>query len=204
MALFRKPLELADRFSADGARYLLLREMQFGQDSEFSPEGLVRRYNADLAHDLGNLANRVINMTNRYLGGIVADPPGENDVDRDLRDAAIATPDAVRAAVDAMQPHQAIHEAIALVKRTNGYLEQKAPWSAARAGDMESVATTLYYACEALGIAATLLSPAMPTKMAALRAALSLPAQPRIGGWGHLEPGATLGALPILFPKIEE
>jgi methionyl-tRNA synthetase len=204
MALFRKPLDLADRFSVDGARYLLLREMQFGQDSEFSPEGLVRRYNADLAHDLGNLANRVINMTTRYLGGVIADPPGENDVDRDLRDAAIATPDTVRAAVDAMQPHQAIQEAISLVKRTNGYLEQKAPWSAAKAGDMESVATTLYYAGEALGIAATLLSPAMPGKMAALRAALALPAQPHVGGWGHLEPGATIGALPILFPKIDE
>jgi methionyl-tRNA synthetase len=204
MALFRAPLELVQRFSVDGARYLMLREMQFGQDSEFSPESLVRRYNADLAHDLGNLANRVINMTKRYQDGVIADPPNETDVDRDLRDMAIATPDAVRAAVDAMQPHQAIDEAIGLVKRTNAYLEQKSPWTAAKAGDNDSVATTLYYAGEALGIAATLLSPAMPQKMAELRQALALPEHPHVGGWGHLEPGATVGDLPILFPKIED
>ena len=190
MALFRKPLDLVARFGADGARYVLLREMQFGSDSEFSPLGLIRRYNADLAHDLGNLANRVINMTNRYCAGVVPDPPGEVDADRDLRDAVIAAPGAVRAAVDAMQPHQALAEAMALVKVTNGYLEQKAPWSAAKAGDRDGVATTLYYAAEALGIAAALLSPAMPTKMAALRAALGLPETPRVGGWGQLEPGA--------------
>ena len=203
MALFRAPLEMVRRFDVDGTRYLLLREMQFGQDSEFSPEALIRRYNADLAHDLGNLANRVINMTARYFDGHIPDPPGETDTDRDLRDVAIATPDAVRAAIDAMLPHQAIGEAMALVKRTNGYLEQKSPWTAAKAGDMESVATTLYYAGEALGIAATLLLPVMPQKMAELRQALGLPATPHVGGWGHLEPGAALGALPILFPKIE-
>lgn len=204
VALFRKPLELIERFSADGARYVLLREMQFGSDSEFSPLGLTRRYNADLAHDLGNLANRVINMTNRYCDGQVPDPPGETDADRDLRDAVIAAPGAVQSAIEAMQPHQALGEAMALVKLTNGYLEHRAPWSAARVGDRASVATTLYYAAEALGVAAALLSPAMPTKMAALREALGLPAQPRIGGWGQLDPGARIGVLPILFPKIED
>lgn len=204
MALFRAPLDLVARFGVDGTRYLLLREMQFGQDSEFSPEGLVRRYNADLAHDLGNLANRIVNMTNRYLGGVFADPPSETDVDRDLRDAAIDAPDAVRAAVEAMQPHQAVAEAMALVKRTNAYLEQKSPWTAAKAGNADSVATTLYYAAEALATAAALLAPAMPEKMAALRRAFALPETLHVGGWGHVEPGARLGELPPLFPKIED
>jgi methionyl-tRNA synthetase len=204
MGLFRQPLDLIQRFGVDGARYVLLREMQFGSDSEFSPSGLVRRYNADLANDLGNLANRVINMTKRYCRSIVPDPPGETDVDRDLREAVIATPRAVRAAIDTMQPHQALAEAMALVKLTNGYLETKAPWTAARSGDLGSVETTLYYAAEALGTAAALLGPAMPGKMAALRTALGLPAQPHIGGWGQLDPGAQIGDLPILFPKVEE
>jgi methionyl-tRNA synthetase len=182
----------------------MAREMIFGQDSEFSPAGLQRRYNADLANDLGNLANRVVTMLNRYCGGIVPDPSGENETDRDLRDAAIAAPDAVRAAIEAMQPHQALAEGMSLIKRTNSYLEQKAPWSAAKAGDQAGVEVTLYYAGETLGIAAALLSPAMPTKMAALREALGLPPARALGGWGHLEPGTRLGPLPILFPRIEE
>ena len=204
MALFRKPLDLIERFGVDGARYLLVREMNFGQDSEFSPHGLQHRYNADLANDLGNLANRVTTMLKRYCGGVIPDPLDEGDLDRDLRDAAITAPDAARAAIDAMQPQQALAVAMALIKHTNGYLEQKAPWSAAKAGDTAGVEVTLYYAAEALGIAAALLSPAMPTKMAALRAALGLPASHRLGGWGHLEPGKWLGELPILFPKIED
>ncbi|HEY8285670.1 MAG TPA: methionine--tRNA ligase [Chloroflexota bacterium] len=204
MELFRKPVALTERYGVDGARYLMAREMIFGQDSEFSPAGLQRRYNADLANDLGNLANRVVTMLNRYCGGIVPDPSGENETDRDLRDAAIAAPDAVRAAIEAMQPHQALAEGMSLIKRTNSYLEQKAPWSAAKAGDQAGVEVTLYYAGETLGIAAALLSPAMPTKMAALREALGLPPARALGGWGHLEPGTRLGPLPILFPRIEE
>jgi methionyl-tRNA synthetase len=201
--LFRKPLDLVERYGVDGARYLLVREMTFGHDSEFSPAGLLRRYNADLANDLGNLANRVVTMLNRYCQGIIPDPSGEIEADRDLRDAAIAAPDKVRAAIEAMQPHQALAEAMSLIKLTNSYLEQKAPWSAAKNGDRAGLEVTLYYAGETLGIAAALLSPAMPIKMAALRAALGLPAVHRLGGWGHLEPGTQLGDLPILFPKIE-
>lgn len=204
MALFRKPLDLVARFGADGARYVMMREMQFGNDSEFSPLGLTRRYNADLANDLGNLANRVINMTKRYCNGVVPDPSGETDADRDLRDAVIAAPGKVRSAINAMQPHLALAEAMALVKMTNGYLEARAPWSAAKAGDRESVAVTLYYAAEALGVAAALLSPVLPTKMTALRVALGLPTQAHIGGWGQLDPGAQQSDLPILFPRIDE
>jgi methionyl-tRNA synthetase len=146
----------------------------------------------------------VVTMINRYCEGIVPDPSGEVNADRDLRDAAIAAPDRIYAAIEAMQPHQALAEAMGLIKLTNSYLEQKAPWSAAKRGDRAGLEVTLYYAGETLGIAAALLSPAMPTKMAALRAALGLPAVHRLGGWGHLEPGARLGELPILFPKIEE
>jgi len=68
------PLDLIDRFGVDAFRYFLIREMNVGQDSEFSVELFLSRYNSDLANDLGNLVNRTLNMAGRYAGGVVPAP----------------------------------------------------------------------------------------------------------------------------------
>src|SRR5581483_12451378 len=185
--------------------YCLLREMAFGADLDFTRDLLVTRYNADLAHDLGNVANRTVSMIGRYCGGEIPDPGQELDVDRDLRDAACAAPCRVWAHVVAMEPHLALAEAMNVAQLVNRYFEDKKPWTAHKNGDSEGVATTLYYAAEALGIAASLLLPAMPSKMAELRQALGLGQQPpsAAGGWGHLDPGAPVAREARLFPSIE-
>jgi methionyl-tRNA synthetase len=205
LRLFRDPVALADLLGVDGMRYCLLREMAFGSDLDFTRDLLVTRYNADLAHDLGNAVNRTVAMIGRYCGGIIPDPGQEFDVDRDLRDAACAAPGRVWAHVQTMEPHLALAEAMDLAQRVNRYLEDKKPWTAAKNGDAEGVATTLYYAAETLGIAASLLLPAMPTKMRELRCALGLGEQPpsTAGGWGYLEPGLPVAREARLFPAIE-
>ena len=205
LRLFRDPIALADLLGVDGMRYCLLREMAFGSDLDFTRDLLVTRYNADLAHDLGNAVNRTVAMIGRYCGGVIPDPGQEFDVDRDLRDAACAAPGRVWAHVETMEPHLALAEAMNLAQRVNRYLEDKKPWTASKNGDAEGVATTLYYAAEALGIAASLLLPAMPTKMLELRCALGLGAQPpsAAGGWGYLEPGLPVAREARLFPTIE-
>jgi methionyl-tRNA synthetase len=186
-------------------RYCLLREMAFGSDLDFTRDLLITRYNADLAHDLGNVANRTVAMITRYCEGKVPDSNVELDVDRDLRDAATAAPARVWAHVLAMEPHLALAEAMSLAQMVNRYYETKKPWAAHKAGDTEGVATTLYYAAEALGIAASLLLPAMPSKMLELRCALGLGDQPpsAAGGWGYLEPGTPVASETRLFPAIE-
>jgi len=205
LRLFRDPVALADLLGVDGMRYCLLREMAFGNDLDFTRDLLVTRYNADLAHDLGNGANRAVSMINRYCGGVVPDPGQEFDVDRDLRDAASAAPARAWAHVAAMEPSLALAEAIGLAQKVNRYLEDKKPWTAHKNGDIEGVGTTLYYAAETLGIAASLLLPAMPGKMAALRHALGLGAQPpsASGGWGYLDPGTPVAREARMFPTIE-
>jgi len=205
LRLFRDPVALADLLGADGMRYCLMREMAFGSDLDFTRDLLVTRYNADLANDLGNAANRTVSMIGRYCGGEVPDPGAETPVDRDLRDEACAVPSRVWEHIRAMQPHLALGEAIGLAQRVNRYFEDKKPWSAFKAGDTEGVATTLYYAAETLGIAASLLLPAMPTRMLELRRALGLGGQPpsTAGGWGHLDPGTPVARETRLFPRIE-
>lgn len=205
LRLFRDPEALAGLLSVDGMRYCLLREMTFGSDLDFTRDLLVTRYNADLAHDLGNAVNRTVTMIGRYCGGQVPEPGHEHDADRDLRDAACAAPARVRAHIEGMEPHLALAEAMGLAQMVNRYFELRKPWAAHKNGESESVATTLYYAAEALGIAASLLLPAMPAKMRELRDALGLDGQPpsAVGGWGYLDPGASVAAEARLFPAIE-
>ena len=75
------PFALAEKYGADALRYFLISEMILGQDANFSEEAFVRRYNADLANDLGNLLNRITNMTTRYCGGKHTQIPLEHFVD---------------------------------------------------------------------------------------------------------------------------
>jgi len=203
--LFRDPARLADLLGVDGMRYCLLREMTFGSDLDFTRGLFVTRYNADLAHDLGNAVNRTVSMIARYHEAAIPDPGTETPVDRDLRDAACAAPGKVWAHVQAMAPHLALGEALALAQRVNRYLEEKKPWTAYKNGDHDGVATTLYYAAETLGITASLLLPVMPMRMRELRQALGLGDQPpsASGGWGYLDPGTPTAREARLFPTIE-
>jgi methionyl-tRNA synthetase len=73
------PLDLVDEFGADALRYFLIREMNVGQDGDFSRELFLVRYNSDLANDLGNLVNRVLNMTSRFAGGVVPAAGADGD-----------------------------------------------------------------------------------------------------------------------------
>ena len=82
------PAELVETFGVDGYRYHFLRDVTFGSDGNFSWEGMVDRYNADLANDLGNLANRVLNMAEQYRDGSVAAVAGVSESDDRLRTAA--------------------------------------------------------------------------------------------------------------------
>ena len=66
---FLDPHAVVAAFGADGARYVTLREVAFDRDTEVSWDSFVRRYNADLANDFGNLVNRTLSMADRYLGG---------------------------------------------------------------------------------------------------------------------------------------
>ena len=78
------PLDLVDLYGSDAFRYFVMREMNVGQDSEFSEERYLSRYNSDLANDLGNLLSRVLTMLNRGLGGVIPSPEVEQELETEL------------------------------------------------------------------------------------------------------------------------
>ncbi|MEI6519371.1 MAG: methionine--tRNA ligase [bacterium] len=161
------PLDLANEIveasgadidiAVDALRYFLLREMPFGADGDFSLEALFRRYNSDLANDLGNLLNRVITMIGKYCNGNIPSP-------------APALPAAINAATsvyehlksEVVNYNEALKAAWELVSYLNRYIEEMTPWKLYKEGKTEEVNNVMYTLAEGLRFTAVILSPFMP------------------------------------------
>ena len=200
-----KPLDLAHIYGVDAFRYFLLRDMTLGRDADFSEDGLAQRYEGDLANDLGNLLHRVVNMIGRYCNGRVPELQGTQVGDTILREQGQVTVARVLSQVEQLRLNDALANVLGYVNRINSYLEQGAPWSLAKQkGRQREVETILYTAAEALRLAATLLWPVMPERIAELWRRLGWQPSDNLRDglqWGGLRPGAQVIEGPPLFPK---
>lgn len=168
------PMLMAEKYGVDAFRYFLLTEMTPGQDASFTEEAFVRRYNSDLANDLGNLASRVIKMVVKNCGSVVPSAGAPDEASA----ALLADFDRAKAemerALSEMKLDQGIGAVMGAVRSANRYLESTAPWSLAKKGETGKLALALRTAAEGLRRAAILLAPVMPGKMDELAAALGL------------------------------
>ncbi|WP_457638289.1 methionine--tRNA ligase [Oceanithermus sp.] len=196
------PFEWSERYGPDAVRYYLLKETPYGVDGVVSEQGLVERYNADLANDLGNLLQRVRTMVIKYRGGLLhrrQPGPGEEKVVRASGSLAAR----VRNLIDELKFNQALEEVLQFVRLLNRYVNERAPW---KIKDEEDLDRVLYTAVDGLRTVSVLLEPAMPVKMAELRSALGLEklSVADVEDWGGLPDGHRLPEeAPILFPKVE-
>ena len=204
------PMQFAETHGVDAFRYFLMAEMSLGQDASFTDDAFRRRYNSELANDLGNMLSRVAKMINTYCDGIVPAAGDLSEEDLALRETTLAAAGAMVGHVESMRIDLGIAEIAGAVRAANRYLEQRQPWTLAKQGDEESRAlldTTLYCAAEAMRIVSGMLFPVMPTKMAEFRAVLGCPAgdpdYALLREWGHLEAGNALGESTSLFPRIQ-
>lgn len=207
------PLDLIDRYgySPDALRYLLVAEMTQGQDSTFSEAGFARRYNADLANDLGNLLSRILNMLSRYCDGKIPEVSAEviqQGEEKELWSTVRTAADQMDAAMARIDIGAGLTDVLTAVRVINRYLEVKAPWNLTKNGDQAAVDRVLYMAAEALRACSALLFPVMPEKMTELRVALGLTKRPpnarKTRDWGQLKGGKKTGAAKALFPRIEK
>ena len=199
-----KPLDLAGLYGVDAFRYFLLRDMTLGRDAHFSKEGLRRRYECDLANDLGNLLHRLTSMIARYFQGRAPQPGEATAAETTLREACLSLIPWVFAQVEELALNEVLGRIIDFVGQINGYLEQAAPWRQFKAGKTDRAATSLYTAAEALRLASLLLHPVLPERTTELWRRLGWqPAQPLREGlvWGLLSPGAAVVVGQPLFPK---
>lgn len=203
------PLDLIDLFGVDAFRYFLIREMNVGQDSEFSNELFLSRYNSDLGNDLGNLVNRTLNMAARYAGGVVPACEVEEVPETELRTLWEQTRDEVIRLCDGFQFHTALDRTLTFIKAINRYVEQRAPWKLAKSAEPKDQAllrTSLATMTEALRLGVTLLAPVMPATREKVYAALGHTQAPKWSDelqWGASLVGAKLQPGLVLFPRPE-
>jgi methionyl-tRNA synthetase len=216
---FLDPNDFVAAFGQDGARYVALREVPFDRDAEVSWDSFVRRYNADLANDFGNLLNRTVSMAHRYLAG---ERPGPRPAAGSVLGAIWS--DALRRYGERLAScllHEALAELWELVGAANRAVDAEQPWvlaKAAKAGDADAmvrlrgVLGDLLEACRLLGLAATPFMPATGPRVLA-QLGYDYPYGPDgndgppildLLGWGAAagEVGRVAAAEP-LFPRLE-
>jgi len=201
------PFALTDTYGVDPLRYFFMREVPFGQDGNYSHETIVNRINADLANDLGNLAQRSLSMIGKHCAAAVPEPGAFSEADRAMLDQAEALPEKVRGAMEDFALHQALAEIWAVVGDANRYFASQEPW-ALRKSDPARMATVLYVTAEVLRIVGILVQPFIPDSASKLLDLLAVsPDQRRIaaiGEDGRLAPGAALPAPQPVFPRFVE
>jgi methionyl-tRNA synthetase len=169
------PLDLVEQFGADAFRYFLIREMNVGQDSDFTPEQFLVRYNSELANNLGNLVNRTLNMTTRFAGGVLPAAELVEEPERELHELWARTAPECIALCEGFQFHTALERTITFVTATNAYIEKRAPWKLGKSAEPQDQArlrTALATMAEALRLAVALLQHVMPTAAAKINAVL--------------------------------
>jgi methionyl-tRNA synthetase len=201
------PFNLADQYGVDQVRYFFLREVPFGQDGSYNHEAIVARINADLANDLGNLAQRSLSMIAKQYQGVLPEPGELSDADKAILAQADGMIALARTAMATQQIHQALNAVWAVVAEANRYFAGEAPWALAKT-DPARQGTVLYVTAEVVRQIAILAQPAMPESAAKLLDSLAIPQAARdfasLGGATRIKPGSKLPAPAGVFPRYVE
>ena len=195
------PLDLIDEVGLDGFRYYVLAETPYGSDGDFTYEGLVARYNSDLANNLGNLAARVATVVAKKCDGLGTAP----SPDSALAEAAATAHRDTAAWWEDLQPSRALDATWGLIRATNAHLEQNEPWKSEPGPAVDAV---MGDALEALRIVAILASPAIPDTAQAVWERIGMEGEvadqrlPDAAAWGGYTAGAAVTKGDPLFPRI--
>ena len=199
------PFTLADHYGVDALRYFFLREVPFGRDGSFSDEAIVNRVNADLANDIGNLAQRSLSMIGKNCEAVLPMPISLSAED----EAMLALFDGLKGKTDAAMQNHELHNYLATVmdavSEANRYFAAQEPWALKKTAP-ERMGTVLYITAELVRQAAILLQPVIPEGAAKLLDALCVSADARafinLGAEHRLVPGTVLPTPQGVFPRL--
>ncbi len=201
------PFALISVYGVDQLRYFLLREVPFGQDGSYSHEAIVNRINADLANDLGNLAQRSLSMIAKNCAGELPEPGDFTEADRALVDLADEMLVTVRTALETQAIHKAAEAIWNVVGEANRYFAAQEPW-ALKKTDPARMGTVLYATAEAVRQVAILAQPLVPEAAGKLLDQLAVPENARsfayLGEAGRLAAGTALPNPEPVFPRFVE
>jgi methionyl-tRNA synthetase len=196
------PADLVETFGVDGFRYHFLRDTPFGPDGDFSYEGMVARYNADLANQYGNLVARVSTVVAKKCDGVGPAPRPASPLSAEAARAVEET----TAAWSDIAPSRALDATWSLIRETNAFLEQHEPWKMEPGPEVDAV---LGDALEAVRIVTILASPAIPASADEVWRRIGLPGSPtdhplaEVIAWGGYPGGRPVEKGDPLFPRLK-
>jgi methionyl-tRNA synthetase len=199
------PFAMVEAYGVDAMRYFLLREVAFGNDGSYSHEAIVARTNADLANDIGNLAQRSLSMIAKNCDGVLPTPGAFTPEDEAILGAAAGMLSVSREAMGRQQIHRWLEAVWAVVGEANRYFAGQAPW-ALRKTDPARMGTVLYVTAEVIRQAAILAQAAIPVGAPKLLDLLAVPEDARdFAALGtRLIPGTVLPVPQGVFPRYVE
>lgn len=202
------PYTLVERYGCDQLRYALMREMTFGQDGDFSHNNAVNRINAELANNIGNLAQRTLSQIAKNCDGKVPTPGILEDADKELlhicgQELLVK----VRAEIEKFQINKALDEVVLAANAANAYIDTQAPWTLKKT-DLARMATVLYVLAEAIRNIAIILQPLCPIATAKILDQVAVPEDARtfehMGSMHAIAAGTALPSPTGAFPRIVE
>ncbi len=205
-----RPQPIHQVLGTDALRYFLLREMVFGQDSSFSYDALLTRYNSDLANGYGNLASRTLTMIGRYFNGEVPKPDERTKIDQQVAAAAEKTLGSFQQRFDDYDFSRGLEAVWTLIAALNKYLVETQPWVLAEDKKQRArLSTVLWTAAEGLRIVTALLAPVMPAATAQVWKQLGLTGNPAATklddlAWGQFPPATRIGKIEPVFPRLDK
>jgi methionyl-tRNA synthetase len=200
------PFALAEEFGVDQLRYFLLREISFGQDGDYSRDKLVNRVNADLANNLGNLAQRSLSMINKNCDAKVPEHGPHTAEDLALIREVDEALDAAQKAMDGQLVHEAAGAIIAALSSANNYFAGQEPWGLKKT-DPARMGTVLYLTADTVRRLAIPMQAFVPASAEALLNQLAVPADQRLLSHAQtsnlLRPGTELPVPQGVFARLE-
>jgi len=198
--------DLCERFGVDAVRYYLLSEMPHAQDGSITYSTIIERFNSDLANTLGNLVNRTIAMNNKYFDGVIQEPSCEDELDKELKEMALATLPEVTKLLDTYKISDAISKIFEFAKRCNKYIDETMPWALAKDEDKKTrLGTVLYNLLESIRFIAVLLKPFTPSTSDSILSQINcdIDCLKSLESFGKLEAGKKVGEATPLFNRLD-
>ena len=204
------PVKLIDQYGLDAFRYFILREVPFGSDGAFTPEGFIERVNYDLANDLGNLLNRTIAMIDKYFDGVIPVVQGQlTPYDSDLEMMALATVQKAEDALEKMEFSVALSAIWQLVGRTNKYIDETQPWALAKdESKLLELASVMAHLAESLRYVSIMIQPFMTKTPRLIWEQLGIDSA-ELSEWeslrsfGHIPEGTKVRKADPIFPRLD-